>query len=103
MAMAMCFYTRPRTPFIRKFRLEGPIERKSCNGELTFDEPNFLNNRSREVCKMELGRDTEEAQGGGGGGALQNDQLRWEDVIAVSVPLLLKFRNIYSGTIIALY
>lgn len=90
MAMAMCFILALEPPFTRKFHLEGPIERKSCNRELTFDGPNFLNNRSREVCKMKLGRDTEEAQGGGGG-APQNDQLRWEDVIAVSVPLLLIF------------
>ena len=32
---------------------------------------------------------------------MENDQPRWEDLIAVSVPLFSKFRNICSGAIIA--
>ena len=47
---------------------------------------------------MELGM---EGQLQGGGGTLENEQLRWDDVRAVSVPLLSEFRNTYSGTIIA--
>lgn len=80
--MAIAIYTPPIR--LEPFVADLAIERKSCNTVLTFDGPNFLNNRSREACKMQLGRDLAETQLQGDGDAPENDRPRWDDVVTVS-------------------